>query len=104
VTVSILVPVSVNTETAGDLAGTRVFESLRDRAGDISEALTEIEQIIGSTLHELRRSDGALEVSLKMGMNLQAEGGVVITKVSAAASLEVVLTWKLPVVNPDTAK
>ena len=89
----IQVPVAADPTKEGDLASGRVLEDLRKRVGEIAEALTEIDSAIGERLTSVGQS--GTSITVKLGLTLQAESGIVVSKVSAAATFEVSMTWDL---------
>ena len=70
--------------------------ALRDRLADVREAVVSGAQAVADSLPGLPSPDGWQlgEVSGSFGVCLTAEGGVVLTKASAAVTFEVTVTFR----------
>jgi Trypsin-co-occurring domain 1 len=84
-----------------DSSGTRQIRErgrttalLRDRADDIESAVQEASAIVQGSVAKVHDKDGwgVKSVEVKFGLVLTAEAGVLLTRASAEASLEVTLT------------
>lgn len=76
--------------------GSSRVEALQNRLADVREALVSGAQAVADSLPGLPSADGWRlgEVSGSFGICLTAEGGVVLTKASAAVTFEVTVTFQ----------
>lgn len=70
--------------------------ALGDRLGDVREAVASGARAVADSLDDLPSADGWRldEVSGSFGISLRAEGGVILTKASAAVTFEVTVTFQ----------
>ena len=75
--------------------GSSTVEAFRDRLEDVREAVLSGAQAVADSLPGLPAAEGWRldEVSGSFGICLTAEGGVILTKASAAATFEVTVTF-----------
>ena len=74
---------------------TRTTSLLEDRREDIEAAVSEATEIIQSSAAKVEHMDSAWKVKsieAKFGLTLAAEAGVILSKMSAEASIEVTIT------------
>jgi hypothetical protein len=76
--------------------GSSQVEAFRDRLSDVREAVISGAQAVADSLPGLPSADGWQlgEVSGSFGICLTAEGGVILTKASAAVTFEVTVTFQ----------
>jgi Trypsin-co-occurring domain 1 len=76
--------------------GSSQVEAFRDRISDVREAVVSGARAVAGSLPELQSAEGWRldEVSASFGICLTAEGGVVLTKASAAVTFEVTVTFQ----------
>ena len=76
--------------------GSSRVEAFRDRLGDVREAVVSGAQAVADSLAGLPSAEGWRlgEVSGSFGICLTAEGGVILTKASVAATFEVTVTFQ----------
>lgn len=96
----ILVDVRPAVTTSGDVRrrGPATPESFADRAGDITDTITEVaDKLQGRLEADMASKQSALwqltTVELGFQLALQAEAGVVIARASTEATFSVTLTW-----------
>lgn len=75
--------------------GASQVEAFRDRLSDVREAVVSGARAVADSLPGLPSADGwqLSEVSGSFGVCLTAEGGVILTKASAAVTFEVTVTF-----------
>lgn len=75
-------------------ARTRLSEVLADRAGDVQSAIEQAVDVVRGSASRLQDQGGWRVASIQatFGIALTAEAGVIISKTSAEASLEVSIT------------
>ena len=76
--------------------GANLAEQLGERSEDIRHAITTGAKVVADSLSELRVDQGWRlgEVSASFGITLTAETGVILSKASAGATFEVVVTYQ----------
>lgn len=98
--VDIKVEVRPSGRTAGDLAGRNITESLTSRLDDVSDAVVAIAEKLKERLAPALRHEPdswALDqVSMTFSLDLEAEAGVIVSRLSTTAGFEVELSWSKP--------
>ena len=76
--------------------GSSAVEAFRDRLSDVREAVVSGTRAVADSLPGLPSADGWRlgEVPGSFGISLAAEGGVILTKASAAVTFEVTVTFQ----------
>ena len=76
--------------------GSSTVEAFRDRLSDVREAVASGARAVADSLPGLPSAEGWRlgEVSGSFGICLTAEGGVILTKASAAVTFEVTVTFQ----------
>jgi NTP-dependent ternary system trypsin peptidase co-occuring protein len=82
----------------GNLSARTVLpESFTARSAEIADSFAQIGETLTARLDQLRAEDhkwGLAEVTVELGLAVQAESGVVIIKASAGATFKATLTWR----------
>jgi hypothetical protein len=88
-----VVPVEADREIGW---GSNLAAALEDRLADVREAVVSGARAVADSLPGLPAAEGWRlgEVSGSFGICLTAEGGVILTKASAAATFEVTVTFQ----------
>lgn len=93
----LLVEVRPNFETGGDLAPSLLTEKLASRLDEVGDAILKIADKLKKRLDEEPNEVGTgwqLDtVDVTMSLDLEAESGVIVSRVAASAGFEVSLTW-----------
>ncbi|MFD4628512.1 CU044_2847 family protein [Streptomyces sp. NPDC058284] len=94
----IQVEVRPDPQQAGNLTSRQMVERFQARAGELGASIGSVAERIRASLEQHlaggSASDWELgEVSLQFSVSLEAETGVLISKVSSGATFQVSLTW-----------
>jgi hypothetical protein len=96
---TILIDVVPSHSPSGNLSGRSVLpEAFSRRCGEIANSLAAIGEAFKQRLDRVQVQDaadwGLAEVTVVLGLAVQAESGVVITKASTGATFTATLTWR----------
>lgn len=98
--VDIKVEVRPSGAKAGDLSGRNITENLAARLDDVSDAILGVAGKLRDRLTPaLKAEPGSWaldQVSLTFSLDLEAEAGVIISRLSTSAGFEVQLSWSKP--------
>ena len=91
----------------GDLSPADLMDKFSNRVAELGQALatvaSRLRQTLDSRLAEPEESKWALsDVSLQMSINLEAEGGVVISRLKTGAAFQATLTWTRRAASGET--
>lgn len=83
---------------AGDLSPADLVDRFSVRAGELGRALATVASQLRETFESQLAEPadgrwGLAEVSLQMSINLEAEAGVIISRVKTGAAFQATLTW-----------